>query len=152
VNKHAFSGGQATLEEHREKGGNCEVDISYQYLRFFFEDDEELKQIEKVCFCLVASSLHSFYVQAYPDVRHCTYDAFQLPPCLELEALALQLRHLSDMTLPLTSASTTWCCCRQFAYKHVLLCISVIRSVITWILLNCLHYNFYFTVFVVIKI
>lgn len=47
VNKHAFSGGQATLEEHREKGGNCEVDISYQYLRFFFEDDEELKQIEK---------------------------------------------------------------------------------------------------------
>lgn len=36
VNKHAFSGGQATLEEHREKGGNCEVDISYQYLRFFF--------------------------------------------------------------------------------------------------------------------
>lgn len=47
VNKHAFSGGQATIEEHREKGGNCEVDISYQYLRFFLEDDEELKQIEK---------------------------------------------------------------------------------------------------------
>ncbi|PNF22810.1 Tryptophan--tRNA ligase, cytoplasmic [Cryptotermes secundus] len=47
INKHAFSGGQATIEEHREKGGNCEVDISYQYLRFFLEDDEELKQIEK---------------------------------------------------------------------------------------------------------
>ncbi|KDR18550.1 tryptophan--tRNA ligase, cytoplasmic-like isoform X1 [Zootermopsis nevadensis] len=47
VNKHAFSGGQATVEEHREKGGNCEVDISYQYLRFFLEDDEELKEIEK---------------------------------------------------------------------------------------------------------
>jgi len=47
VNKHAFSGGQATVEEHREKGGNCAVDISYQYLRFFLEDDEELKQIEK---------------------------------------------------------------------------------------------------------
>ncbi|PSN41349.1 Tryptophan--tRNA ligase [Blattella germanica] len=47
VNKHAFSGGQATVEEHREKGGNCEVDISYQYLRFFLEDDEQLKQIEK---------------------------------------------------------------------------------------------------------
>lgn len=49
MNKHAFSGGQATVEEHREKGGNCVVDISYQYLRFFLEDDEELKQIEKVC-------------------------------------------------------------------------------------------------------
>ncbi|XP_069682956.1 tryptophan--tRNA ligase, cytoplasmic isoform X2 [Periplaneta americana] len=47
VNKHAFSGGQATIEEHREKGGNCDVDISYQYLRFFLEDDEQLKQIEK---------------------------------------------------------------------------------------------------------
>ena len=81
-----------------------------------------------------------------------TYDAFQLPPCPELEALASQLRHLSDMTLPLASASTTWRRCRQFAYKHVSLCISVIRYVIKWILLNCLHYNFYFTVFVVIKI
>jgi tryptophanyl-tRNA synthetase len=60
VNKHAFSGGQATIEEHREKGGNCEVDISYQYLRFFLEDDEELKQIEKVCFYVVASSLCFF--------------------------------------------------------------------------------------------
>lgn len=53
MNKHAFSGGQATIEEHREKGGNCEVDISYQYLRFFLEDDEELKQIEKVCSLLL---------------------------------------------------------------------------------------------------
>jgi tryptophanyl-tRNA synthetase len=53
VNKHAFSGGQATVEEHRQKGGNCEVDISYQYLRFFLEDDEELKQIEKVCIGVV---------------------------------------------------------------------------------------------------
>jgi Tryptophanyl-tRNA synthetase len=49
VNKYAFSGGQATIEEHREKGGNCEVDISFQYLRFFLENDEELKQIEEVC-------------------------------------------------------------------------------------------------------
>jgi tryptophanyl-tRNA synthetase len=54
VNKHAFSGGQATIEEHRVKGGNCEIDISYQYLRFFLEDDEELKQIEKVCFLIFA--------------------------------------------------------------------------------------------------
>ncbi|KAK7868052.1 hypothetical protein R5R35_007502 [Gryllus longicercus] len=47
VNKHAFSGGQATVEEHREKGGNCDVDISYQYLTFFLEDDERLEQIKK---------------------------------------------------------------------------------------------------------
>lgn len=48
VNKHAFSGGQATIEEHREKGGNCDVDIAYQYLTFFLEDDEKLEQIRKV--------------------------------------------------------------------------------------------------------
>lgn len=47
VNKHAFSGGQTTVEEHREKGGNCDVDISYQYLTFFLEDDEKLEQIRK---------------------------------------------------------------------------------------------------------
>lgn len=47
VNKHAFSGGQATVEEHRQLGGNCDVDISYQYLRFFMEDDERLEQIRK---------------------------------------------------------------------------------------------------------
>lgn len=47
INKHAFSGGQATIEEHREKGGNCDVDIPYQYLTFFLEDDEKLDRIRK---------------------------------------------------------------------------------------------------------
>lgn len=37
INQHAFSGGQETLEEHRAKGGDTEVDVSYQYLRFFLE-------------------------------------------------------------------------------------------------------------------
>jgi len=45
VNKYAFSGGQTTVEEHRRLGGNCEVDIAYQYLTFFMEDDERLEQI-----------------------------------------------------------------------------------------------------------
>ncbi|XP_055341119.1 tryptophan--tRNA ligase, cytoplasmic-like [Paramacrobiotus metropolitanus] len=45
INKYAFSGGQQTVEEHRAKGGNCDVDISYQYLRFFVEDDAKLEQI-----------------------------------------------------------------------------------------------------------
>ena len=33
INKYAFSGGQATIEEHKEKGGDCDIDISFQYLR-----------------------------------------------------------------------------------------------------------------------
>lgn len=45
INKFAFSGGGATLKEHKEKGANLEVDIPYQYLRFFFENDERLEEI-----------------------------------------------------------------------------------------------------------
>ena len=47
INKHAFSGGRDTIEEHRSKGGNCDVDISYQYLTFFLEDDVKLEQIRE---------------------------------------------------------------------------------------------------------
>ncbi|KAM3958079.1 LOW QUALITY PROTEIN: tryptophanyl-tRNA synthetase [Aphomia sociella] len=46
INKYAFSGGQATVEEHR-KGGNTSVDISYKYLTFFLEDDERLSEVKK---------------------------------------------------------------------------------------------------------
>ncbi len=47
IKKYAFSGGQATLEEHRAKGGNPDIDVSFQYLKFFFEpNDEKLKKLE----------------------------------------------------------------------------------------------------------
>jgi len=46
INKFAFSGGGATLQEHKEKGANLEVDIPYQYLRFFLENDERLEEIK----------------------------------------------------------------------------------------------------------
>lgn len=45
INKYAFSGGRATVEEHRQFGGNTEVDVSYQLLKFFLEDDIELERI-----------------------------------------------------------------------------------------------------------
>jgi tryptophanyl-tRNA synthetase len=48
VNKHGFSGGKETEEEHRMYGGDTEVDVSYQYLTFFLEDDEELKTMGEV--------------------------------------------------------------------------------------------------------
>lgn len=47
VNKHAFSGGQASVEEHRKLGGNCDVDVAYKYLTFFLEDDDRLQQIRE---------------------------------------------------------------------------------------------------------
>lgn len=47
INKHAFSGGGQTLEEHRLHGGNPDVDVPYQYLTFFLEDDDELAKLRE---------------------------------------------------------------------------------------------------------
>ncbi|MFA5953180.1 MAG: tryptophan--tRNA ligase [Candidatus Pacearchaeota archaeon] len=46
INKYAFSGGGATLVEHKKNGGNPEVDVSFQYLKMFFESDD--KRLEKI--------------------------------------------------------------------------------------------------------
>lgn len=46
VMKKAFSGGQETKEEHREKGADLSVDVSYQWLRnLLLDDDQRLKEI-----------------------------------------------------------------------------------------------------------
>ena len=46
--KSSFSGGQPTVEEHRKKGGNPDIDVAYQYLRYFFEEnDNELEKIKE---------------------------------------------------------------------------------------------------------
>ena len=46
INKYAFSGGQPDLEQHRKLGGDPDIDVAYQYLRIFFEpDDNKLKSI-----------------------------------------------------------------------------------------------------------
>jgi len=48
IYKHAFSGGQPTIELHRKLGGNPDVDVSFQWLKTLFEeDDNKLKKIEE---------------------------------------------------------------------------------------------------------
>ncbi|MBI3334835.1 tryptophan--tRNA ligase [Candidatus Pacearchaeota archaeon] len=47
INKYAFSGGKDTLEEHRKHGGNPDIDVSFQYLKYIFEpDDKKLQKLE----------------------------------------------------------------------------------------------------------
>lgn len=48
IKKYAFSGGKDTVEEHRKTGGDTTIDVSYQYLSFFLDDDEKLEKIKKV--------------------------------------------------------------------------------------------------------
>ena len=46
IHKYAFSGGQPTVREHMKKGGNPDIDVSFQYLKMFFEpNDEKLQKI-----------------------------------------------------------------------------------------------------------
>ena len=47
INKHAFSGGGETLELHRKNGANLDVDVSYEWLRYFLEDDDRLAVIKE---------------------------------------------------------------------------------------------------------
>lgn len=65
INKHGFSGGRETEEEHRQLGGDPDVDVAYQYLTFFEESDEVLKQLY--------------------DVRHPAF----IPPHIRLEGISL---------------------------------------------------------------
>jgi len=64
--KSSFSGGQPTVEEHRKKGGNPDIDVAYQYLRYFFEEnDNELEKIreEYVSGKLLTSEIKSICVE-----------------------------------------------------------------------------------------
>ena len=46
ITRHAFSGGGGNVKEHREKGGNPDVDVAYKMLYMMFEpDDRKIKKI-----------------------------------------------------------------------------------------------------------
>lgn len=48
IYKYAFSGGRATIEEHRKYGGDPSIDVSFQWLYLFLEeDDKKIKKIEE---------------------------------------------------------------------------------------------------------
>jgi len=47
VKRYAYSGGRETLEEHRMYGGDTDVDVAYQFLRVFEEDDERSEEVRE---------------------------------------------------------------------------------------------------------
>ena len=47
INKYAFSGGRQTVEEHRKLGADLDIDVPFQYLQFFLDDDEQLEDIRQ---------------------------------------------------------------------------------------------------------
>jgi len=48
IKRYAFSGGKASLAEHRKLGGDTSIDVSYQWLEMMFEpDDKKLLKIKQ---------------------------------------------------------------------------------------------------------
>jgi len=48
IEKYAFSGGKPTVKEHRKLGGDPDVDVSYLWMYFIFEpDDQKIMQINE---------------------------------------------------------------------------------------------------------
>ena len=45
IRNFCFSGGRETKAEQEKYGADLEIDVAYQWLRFFLEDDEELERI-----------------------------------------------------------------------------------------------------------
>ena len=45
IKQHAFSGGQESKQLQQELGADLDADVSFQWLRFFLEDDDELEAI-----------------------------------------------------------------------------------------------------------
>jgi tryptophanyl-tRNA synthetase len=45
VDRYAFSGGGVSVEEHRARGANLDVDVPWKWLNFFLEDDARLEAI-----------------------------------------------------------------------------------------------------------
>lgn len=59
----AFSGGAATLEEHRKHGGNPDIDVACQYLYALFEESD--RKISEIFDGYRSGSLHSGDVKSY---------------------------------------------------------------------------------------
>ena len=70
INKYAFSGGRETLEEHRKFGGNPDIDVCYNWLLFFEEDDDYLKKIYKDYKSgkLLSGELKSILIEKLTDI------------------------------------------------------------------------------------
>ncbi|KAL6705025.1 tryptophan--tRNA ligase [Coniothyrium glycines] len=96
INNHAFSGGAETLELHREKGGNPDIDVPYQYLAYFEDDDEKLQiladeyrkgelltgEMKKECVDMMTQYVKKFQ-EARAKVTDETLEEFLLPRQLE---------------------------------------------------------------------
>ncbi|KAM1126203.1 hypothetical protein ACFX2B_040913 [Malus domestica] len=74
INRYAFSGGQDSVEKHRELGANLEVDISFKYLSFCLDYDDKLEDIRKEygSWCMLTGEVKQLLVEVLTEMveRH----------------------------------------------------------------------------------
>lgn len=65
--KRAFSGGQPTVDEHRSRGGNLEIDLVFEMLKFHYPDTKQLEKVgeEFACGKMLASELKAFAIDFF---------------------------------------------------------------------------------------
>jgi len=92
INKYAFSGGQVTVEDHRRLGGDPDVDVAFQYLSFFKDDDKLLEEtydsykrgdllsgeLKKLCIETLQEFVKNFQ-ESRSKVDKTTLDSFMKP-------------------------------------------------------------------------
>lgn len=92
INKYAFSGGQVSVEDHRRLGGNPDVDVAFQYLSFFKDDDKLLEEtynsykkgdllsgeLKKLCIETLQEFVKNFQ-ESRAKVDQATLDSFMKP-------------------------------------------------------------------------
>lgn len=108
INKYAFSGGGDTLELHQKNGANLEVDVPYQYLRFFMEDDEEVARIaveygagrmmtgevKKICIQVLADFVKAFQDRRAAITPELTSKFTDMPPSRKEQEQAARIAEL----------------------------------------------------------
>lgn len=96
INK-SFSGGKDTLEEHREKGGDTSIDIPFQLLTFFLEDESILSEykngyesgnlltsdMKKLCIETIQTIVEKFQ-ENRKKITDEVYNSFTLPSPIKL--------------------------------------------------------------------
>lgn len=107
INKYAFSGGGATLEEHRAKGANLDVDVPWKYLNFFMEDDTKLAHIGRE---YGAGRMLTGGLRGWVGGRGVCWVCVNVLLRLEQQVVSLRVNLIVGVGERLTHGATRCCC------------------------------------------
>lgn len=75
--KHAFSGGQVTKKDQEKFGANVDIDVAYQYLTFFYDNEAHLEEIREVFYIFKLNQTHIHTAQTNTNTNTNKYRNIQ---------------------------------------------------------------------------